>query len=138
MSEPSIPRSQRYIGGILAARYRVLGVLSESASGVLVSAEDERETKRVSIRIIYREAASAPETRSMIDREVDVATRVVHPSVAAGRSLGVSEDGSTLLLLPDLDAPTIRALIVDGVGRVPLARAAVIAKQLALGLEALH
>lgn len=138
MNEPLSERAQRCIGAILAGRYRPTEVLSESSSGVLLSADDTREGRRVSIQIIYPEAAGAPEANAELENEVAVASRIFHPAIAAARRAGIAEDGSTILLLPDISAPSIRAVIDAEGGRVPLARAAIITKHIAIALDALH
>lgn len=135
MSTPASPRSEPLLGATLAGRYRVIELLSEDPSGALLRAEDTLDTKRVAIRVLYAHVASA-ERRSIAEREAAVASRTTHPSVAAGRLAAMADDGSDLLVLPDLEPVTIRTLSEDG--PVPLSRAALIAKQIALALEALH
>jgi serine/threonine protein kinase len=120
----------------LCGRYRVDGVLSESPSGALVSGEDAPSKRRVALRLIYPEVAATAEGRAIVDREAAVAARVKHAGVAAGVAAGTAEDGSKVLALHEAEGTTLRKL--TGGETLPLARAAVLMKQLALALESLH
>jgi serine/threonine protein kinase len=137
VNEPPSPRAAKFIGATLCGRYRIDRVISDSPRGALLCGEDAPSKRRVALRVIYPEVAATAEGRAIIEREAAVAARVKqHPAIAAGVTAGTTEDGSKVLVMHEVGGVTLRT--ISGGETLPLARAAVLMKQLALALEALH
>jgi serine/threonine protein kinase len=136
-TEPPSQRSARFVGTMIAGRYRVLHVVEERAREILFACDDMAAGARVGIGILPAGSIPDATAQDRVGRESAVAERVRHPSIAAGHDPGALPDGSRFFILPDIERSTSlrRAMAA---GPMPLPRATSIIRQIALALEALH
>lgn len=129
----------RYIGRVLAGRYRIDGVLSESASFVLLRGDDLADGgggRRVLVKLFPSESVAQRDVVAIARRESAVSALVAHPGVATATGHAIIDDGAHLLVLPGELGVPLRRLMAEG--PMSLVRAARIVRQIALALDALH
>ena len=103
--------------------------------GEVYRAYDERLDREVAIKILPRSSASDPERLARFEREARLLAALNHPHI--GAIYGVEPvDGRPALVLELIAGETLAARIATG--RLPLAEALTIARQIAEALEAAH
>ena len=123
------------IAGDTLGFYRVLDKLGEGGMGEVYRARDTRLDRDVAIKILPEIFALDPDRRARFEREAQTLAALNHPNIAA--IYGIEESGSVRALVMELaDGEDLSAIIARG--RVPLADALPIAKQIAEALEAAH
>ena len=127
---------RRLLGQVISGRYRVDEVVGEGGMGAVYRAEDLTTRGRVAIKVLHPEMLGNAEAVARFEREAVALGRVVHPNIAASRDVGRLEDGSCFLVLDYLDGEDLRAVVSRG--PLPEDRALRIARQIALGLDAVH
>jgi serine/threonine-protein kinase len=121
--------------GALVGGYRVEKLLSEGAMGRVYAAVQPEIGKRVAIKVLNAEQATADVVARFVD-EARAVNRIGHPNVVDIFSLGRLADGSIFLAMELLAGESLADRITRG--PMPLAEARAILDQLALALEAVH
>ncbi len=134
---PPFPQAARFTPGqILAGRYRIVSRLGKGGMGEVYRAEDLRLGQTVALKFLPAALGQDPDRLRRLHNEVRVARQVSHPNVC--RVYDIAEaDGETLLTMEFIDGQTLAALLRQ-VGRLPHERGVEIARQLCLGLAAVH
>jgi serine/threonine-protein kinase len=127
---------RRLLGQVLSGRYRVDDLIGEGGMGAIYRAENLTTRGRVAIKVLHPEMLENAEAVARFEREAVALGRIVHPNVAAARDVGRLDDGASFLVLDYLEGDDLRAVIARG--PLPPDRALRIARQIALGLEAVH
>jgi eukaryotic-like serine/threonine-protein kinase len=127
---------RRLLGQVISGRYRVDEVIGEGGMGAVYRAENLATRSRVAIKVLHPEMLGNAEAVARFEREAVALGRVVHPNIAAARDVGRLEDGSCFLVLDYLEGEDLRAVVNRG--PLPHDRALRIARQIALGLDAVH
>jgi predicted Ser/Thr protein kinase len=105
--------------------------------GVVYAAEDRKLRRRVALKLLPAEVAASPARRRRFLREARSASAFVHPNVAAVFEIG--EDGDDLFLAMELvEGRTLRALLRERGGPLPVAEALSIARDIARGAARAH
>ena len=127
---------RRLLGQVISGRYRVDELVGEGGMGAIYRAENLATRSRVAIKLLNPEMLGNAEAVARFEREAAALGRIVHPNIAAAHDVGRLEYGSSFLVLDYLEGEVLRAVIQRG----PLApdRALRIARQIALGLAAVH
>jgi eukaryotic-like serine/threonine-protein kinase len=127
---------RRLLGQVISGRYRVDELAGEGGMGAVYRAENLATRSRVAIKVLNPEMLGNAEAVARFEREAAALGRIVHPNIAAARDVGRLQDGSCFLVLDYLEGEDLRALINRG--PLPPARALHVARQIALGLDAVH
>src|SRR5262249_27230438 len=116
--------------------YRVRGVLGEGGMGVVLRADDPALERSVAVKVMRPEAAALPGARERFLREARAAAQLVHPNVVPVYHVGEEAD-VPCLVMPLLEGESLAARLRRE-RRLPLAEAARIVREAALGLAAAH
>lgn len=130
------PQTGRVIGG----RYKLSAPLAEGGMGSVWRAEHVSLGHAVAVKFLAGGSAASSEHRTRFEREARLAARIAEESrhVVKVTDHGVEPDGTPWLVMELLHGePLDRRLRRDG-GRIPLALAAEIVRQVARGLEVAH
>jgi eukaryotic-like serine/threonine-protein kinase len=131
----AVPRRD-LVGKLIANRYLVGEVLGAGGLCTVYHGEDLRKQVDIAIKVLPPDKAKIKEYASRFQREVTTSKRIDHPNVAAVIDSGELPDGG-LFLVMELLKGTLLSNALSG-GRLPPARALVIARQMLVGLGRAH
>jgi len=123
-------------GIVLASRYRIIGLIGKGGMGEVYKAEDIKLSQTVALKFLpdsYKEDSAALER---FHSEVRHARQVSHVNVCRVFDIG-EIDGRHFLSMEFVDGDDLSALL-KRVGRFTSERAVEIARQLCVGMEAIH
>ncbi|HYU32760.1 MAG TPA: tetratricopeptide repeat protein [Thermoanaerobaculia bacterium] len=136
---PAIPwnlRRRLQPGEVLAGRYRLCEEVGRGGMGVVYRAVDEQLGVGVALKVLRPELADDPRLVERFRREIIAARQVSHRNAVRIHDIG--RDGDLLFLTMDfVEGQSLQALLRKEKRLAPQ-RAADIARQLALALEAAH
>jgi serine/threonine protein kinase/Tol biopolymer transport system component len=135
---PGGPMFER--GQILAGRYRILRFISSGGAGEVYVAEDEDLHVRVALKSIHESAARAPGALDRFKKEILLARMISHPNVCRIFDFGHHEGGGaavSFLTMEMLDGESL-AERIEQRGRIPVADARPLVRQIAAALGAAH
>ena len=113
--------SDRYIGRVLDARYRILSRLGTGGMAAVYLAEDTELGRRVAIKILDDRYANDASFLERFRREAQNAASLSHPNIVAIYDRGEA-DGSSYIAMEYLKGPTLKDLIMrEGPLPIPLA-----------------
>jgi serine/threonine protein kinase len=124
-------------GEMVDGRYRVARKLADGGMGTVFLAEHILIKRRVAIKVLHAELAA---DRGMLERfmnEASAAGTLGHPHIVESTDMGFTRDGVPYIVFEYLEGALLSEEIVR-LGRLPVRRALVIARQLASALEAAH
>lgn len=123
-------------GVILAARYRIIGLLGRGGMGEVYRADDLKLGQAVALKFLPRDLEADPVRRERFYAEVRIARQISHPSVC--RVYDIAEvDGRHFLSMEYVDGEDLASLL-KRIGHLPGSKALEIARQLCAGLAAAH
>jgi tetratricopeptide (TPR) repeat protein/TolB-like protein len=125
-------------GDVVAGRYRVDQLLGSGGMGEVYQAHDGELRESIALKIIRPGFARSPRVLARFRREIQLARRVTHPNVC--RIYDVARDPDRKLSFVSMEllhGRTLSARLREG-GRMTIAEALPIVKQLAAGLDAAH
>jgi serine/threonine protein kinase len=132
----AVPRRD-LVGKLIANRYLVAEVLGAGGLCTVYRGEDLRRQRDVAIKVLPPDKAEVKEFAARFQREVTTAKRIDHPNVAAITDSGELPEGGLFLVMELLQGTLLSNALHDA-GRMPLARALVIARQMLVGLGRAH
>jgi eukaryotic-like serine/threonine-protein kinase len=138
-SEPGTPAATprpELIGRVLSDRYRVDALVATGAFGAVYRGVHLHMRKQVAIKVLHPEVENFPELVERFEREAVAGAHISHPNVAVASDLGKFDGESYFLVQEYVPGETLREVIDRG--RLPAARAAFIARQIAAALAAAH
>jgi serine/threonine protein kinase/Flp pilus assembly protein TadD len=115
--------------------YRVLGKLGEGGMGVVYRARDDKLDREVALKFLPPELASNREARQRLLQEARAASRLSHPNIATIYEVGET-NGTPFIALELVTGESLKQVLDRG--RLPRARLADIARQIAAGLNEAH
>jgi serine/threonine-protein kinase len=124
------------VGRLVASRYHIESLLGQGGVCTVYRAEDLRYGRQVAVKVLPAERALSSEMSRRFQREVTTGKRIEHPNVVAITDSGKLDDGALFLVMELAEGPSL-ASVIHG-GRLPLARAVAIARQILVGLDAAH
>ncbi len=124
------------LGLVISDRYRIEKLLGEGGMGAVYQAEHTLMRKRVAIKVLHAEMSRMREVVARFEREAMAAAHIDHPNVAAATDFGKLDDGSFFLVLEFIEGVSLRQLVSQG--RLPLARAIHVTRQIANALVRAH
>ncbi len=121
--------------GTRLGRFQLDRRLGQGAMGVVFAARDEILGRDVALKILVREASA--HARARLLSEARAAARIDHPAVARVQD-ALEIDGYLVLVMELVLGSTLRAVIADAGGGLPVARAAHLVADAADGVHAAH
>jgi eukaryotic-like serine/threonine-protein kinase len=123
-------------GALLGGRYRIAGLLGVGGMGMVYRAEDEQLGLTVAVKVLRPDIGQDGQRLERFKQELLLARQVSHPNVVRIHDIGTDDD-LVFLTMDFVAGRSLRELLADE-RRLPPDRAAEIARQLALALEAAH
>src|SRR5262245_6246568 len=120
--------------GLVLGRYRILRKLGEGGMGVVYEAEDLRLPRRVAIKVLGDDAASA-DARARFRREARAASALNHPNIVTIYDIESTVDRD-FIVMELVDGRSLQAVMADG--PLPAATAIHYATDVASALGAAH
>jgi serine/threonine-protein kinase len=135
-SYDSIDNSRFVPGTILAARYRIVGLLGRGGMGEVYRADDLKLGQPVALKFLPERLLNDGAALARFHREVRVARQVSHRNVCRVYDIGEVE-GQHFLSMEFIKGEELASLL-KRIGRLPPDKAVEIARQLCAGLAAAH
>ena len=123
--------------GALVGRFRLVAMIGRGGAGEVYRAEHETISTRVAIKVLHSHASTNPDHVERLFREATAANRIRHGGIAKVFDAGWLPCGRAYLMMEHLEGETLARRLAR-VGRLPLARLADIARQVASVLAATH
>jgi serine/threonine protein kinase len=101
VASPSARQLPKSIGG-----YRIVDRIGKGAMGVVYSALDEQNARRVAIKVMMTDLEGDPETRERFYREAKIAGRLQHRNLISVYDMG-EEDGRLYMVMELLKGDTL-------------------------------
>jgi serine/threonine-protein kinase len=130
-------RSNALVGRVLQDRYRLDELLATGGMGAVFRGMHLKMRKEIAIKILHPETENFPEMVLRFEREAVAGAHIAHPNVATASDMGTFDGGSYFLVQEFVRGQTLRELL-DADAPLAPDRAVRIARQIALGLGALH
>jgi len=124
-------------GALLEGAYRIFRVVGEGGMGTVYEGLQLRLNKRVAIKVMSRELAVNPEALARFRREAEVTSSIGHPHIVHVTDFGSTPTGEPFMVMEFLDGEDLESRL-RRVGRMPLASALHVVKQVASALTATH
>jgi eukaryotic-like serine/threonine-protein kinase len=115
--------------------YCIVSLLGRGGMGEVYRARDERLGRDVAIKVLPADLTADPDRRARLEREARAAAALSHPNIVAVYDIGIEAD-VPFVVCELLEGRTLRAILEEG--RMPQARVADYARQIARGLAAAH
>jgi serine/threonine-protein kinase len=131
----SIPE-RTLVGRVISGRYRIDELIAKGGMGAVYRGYHCYLKKRVAVKVLQPDLEDLPDLAARFEREAVAGAHVSHPNVAVATDFGQLEDGSFFLVVEHVGGETLADLVRRG--RLPPARAARIARQIADALDAVH
>lgn len=129
--------SKNFVAGtILASRYRIIGLLGKGGMGEVYKAEDIKLSQTVALKFLPDKLEKDRFALERFHAEVRTARQVSHPNVCRVFDIGEIENRH-FLSMEFIDGDDLSSLL-RRIGRLPSERAIEIARQLCIGLSAIH
>ncbi|MBK7707689.1 MAG: serine/threonine protein kinase [Acidobacteria bacterium] len=132
-----VTNSDGFVAGtILANRYRILGLLGKGGMGEVYKADDIKLGQVVALKFLPDRLERNASALERFHAEVRTARQVSHPNVCRVFDIG-EIDGRHFLSMEFIDGDDLSSLL-RRVGRLSAERAVEIARELCVGLAAIH
>ncbi|MGZ5967434.1 MAG: protein kinase domain-containing protein [Polyangiales bacterium] len=132
----ALPSLRLASGSVFADRYEILGALGEGGMGAVFRVLDLELREEIALKVLRPEMVEVPGALERFRREVKLARRVTHPSVARTFDLG-SYQGTRYLTMELIPGESVAKRWPLG-RRAPLPEVLRIAADVARGLLAAH
>jgi serine/threonine protein kinase len=123
-------------GEIVAARFRIVGLLGHGGMGEVYRADDLTLGHQVALKFLPREVDDRAELLDRLRGEVSVTRQISHPNVCRVYDIA-SAAGRHFLSMEYIDGEDLASLL-RRIGRLPADKALDIGRQLCAGLAAAH
>ncbi len=125
------------LGTVLGDAYRLVRRLAEGGMGTVYEAEQLRLRKRCAVKVMSHELTSNREAFTRFHREAEILSQLAHPHIVQIADFGTAPGGQPYLVMEYLDGEDL-ARRLQRTGRLPLADAVRIVRQIASALAATH
>ncbi|HJL14147.1 MAG TPA: serine/threonine-protein kinase [Sandaracinaceae bacterium LLY-WYZ-13_1] len=125
------------LGVVLAGTYRVVRNLGRGGMGRLYEAQHTRLDRRFAIKVLHDAQSRNADARRRFEREARVLSRIQSDGVLSVVDVLRTPDGRAALVTSRLEGEDLKARL-DRVGKLPVAEAIPIARQVCRGLAAAH
>ena len=124
------------VGRKLANRYQITRVIGEGGMGVVYEAYDSQVDRDVAIKVVRSECLSDTKFLTRFRREMEVTTRLRHPSTIRVFEHGSAEDGRPYMVMELLTGESLAERLERG--KIPEIEALQHARQIAESLSEAH
>lgn len=124
-------------GHVIDGKYRISRVLGAGGMGAVYEGENIRIGRRVAIKVLHAEAASAPDLRRRFEREARVAAKIGSSNICDVLDLGDLDTGHAFLVMEYLEGETLDAFMTRE-PRLQAHEITPIVVQMLDGLSAMH
>jgi eukaryotic-like serine/threonine-protein kinase len=124
------------VGRRIAGRYDITRVIGEGGMGVVYEAYDTQVDRDVAIKVVRSECLSDHKFLTRFRREMEVTTRLRHPSTIRVFEHGEAEDGRPYMVMELLTGESLAERLERG--RIPEIEALQHARQIAESLSEAH
>jgi serine/threonine-protein kinase len=124
------------IGKTIGGRYELTRVIGEGGMGVVYEAFDTQVQREVAIKVVRNECLSDRKFLTRFRREMEVTTRLRHPSTIRVFEHGEAEDGRPYMVMELLRGKSLAERLEKG--RIPEIEALQYARQIAESLSEAH
>jgi len=135
-STQSLDRARFVPGTMLASRYRIVALLGRGGMGEVYRAEDLTLGQLVALKFLPPDVARDPDRLARFHQEVRLARQVSHPNVCRVYDIG-DADGYPFISMEFVDGEDLASLM-RRIGRLPVAKATELGRQVCAGLAAAH
>ncbi len=118
-------------------RYRVECLLGEGGMGTVYKAYDTELDRTVALKLVRRELVSNPASLQRLKQELLLASKISHKNILRIHDLGDAPGGAKFISMAYIEGEDLHALLKRE-GKLPVDRAARIARQLFSALDAAH
>ena len=125
------------VGSVLGGSYRITRLIGQGGMGAVYEGVQVRLERRVAIKLMARELSANPEAIARFRREAEVTSQLGHPHIVQVFDFGAAPGGEPYLVMEYLEGEDLEKRI-QRVGRLPLAAASHIVRQVASALSATH
>jgi serine/threonine protein kinase len=125
------------IGTTLGGRYHIRRLCGEGAMGRVYEAQHIDIGRRMAIKILHARFHHSADLVERFRREARAASKIGHPNIVDVTDSGTTPDGAFYFVMEFLDGIGLDELIAKN-GPLPVARALLVAAQIARALEAAH
>src|SRR5579871_2418066 len=119
-------------GTTIDRKYRVVRQLGEGGMGRVYVVEHLFLAKKLALKLLHDDVARRPEIAARFEREARATSRIEHEHVVRVTDFGKSDEGQLYLVMELLTGRSLHEVLGDH-GRLPIARALSIAKQMLSG-----
>src|SRR5713226_8880799 len=98
ISSASVPVGGFTPGSVLAARYRIIGLLGRGGMGEVYRADDLKLGQSVALKFLPKTLATNPASLARLHNEVRIARQVSHPNVCRVYDIGEADHQSFLTM----------------------------------------
>lgn len=127
-----------FVGQVFAGRYAIEALVGEGAMGRVYRARHTRMSKRFAVKIMFGDLASDATMRARFQSEAEAASRLDHPHVVSVVDFGDTVGGLVYMVMDFVEGVSLARLLEEAGGPLPEARARVLLRQIALGLQHAH
>lgn len=139
MSQANLsPEANGLIGQVVGGRYRINALLGEGAMGYVFEAFREDISQRVALKVLQRNHLSKDDFVGRFKREIKATAKLQHPNIITVYDSGFMEDGRAYYAMEYVDGQSLRELIDEQGGRLPVDRVLRIMRQVAAAVGAAH
>jgi len=124
------------VGQVIANRYRVTRLIGEGAMAAVYHVLQNEEPQELALKVMHPHLAATKNFVKRFRREAQAASQLDHPNVVRVMDHGV--DGDIIYMAMELLSGEQLSTMVRRHGRLPLARAADIMRQVCSALSAAH
>ncbi|MGZ3477480.1 MAG: serine/threonine-protein kinase [Polyangiales bacterium] len=134
---PADMKIDKNVGQVFGGKYKVERILGEGGMGIVYQARHVAIGKKFAIKLLHGDNTKDPEVVERFKVEAQAASSIGNEHIIDITDFAELPDGSTYFVMEFLDGRALTKLFEE-LTRVPMARLARIAKQLAQGLGAAH
>lgn len=128
---------EKWIGQVMADRYRILSILGQGGMGVVYLAEHVVIEKKVALKVLNEELSHSREVVSRFIGEAKAASRIGHDNIIDITDFGTTKDKGVFFVMEHLQGADLSDRLKT-TGRLPWKPLRDIAVQICNGLAAAH
>jgi serine/threonine protein kinase len=123
---------------IVRNKYRIIRKLGQGGMGVVYLAEHSLLGGQVALKFLASELSRNPQFVKRFRNEARAAYQLRHPNIVEVTDLDQDEDGTLFIAMEYVAGPSLRTVLRETKGSLPVGRALAIARDIAAGLAAAH
>ncbi|HNN94924.1 MAG TPA: serine/threonine-protein kinase, partial [Pseudomonadota bacterium] len=124
--------------GQVIGSYRILRKLGEGGMGAVFEASHDEIARRAAIKVLHPQYAQEAQVAQRFLNEAKAVNQIDHPGIVSIYDVGRLPDGASYIVMEFLRGETLSSRIARRGGRLSVAEAIHIARQIASALAAAH